>query len=85
MIGMEKPAAMLYASSAQKPLVQVMIYLCWNCKWIDMYIICHTRKIYSEFTISCYASVILHIAYNTWGLQFVLDEAHCIVSYEGFR
>ncbi|CAG8748641.1 7643_t:CDS:2, partial [Funneliformis mosseae] len=25
------------------------------------------------------------IVYNSQGLQFVIDETHCIVSYEGFR
>ena len=48
--------------------------------------LCHILFVISEKYIeNSQFRIILQNVYNTRGLQFVIDEAHCIVSYEGFR
>jgi superfamily II DNA helicase RecQ len=80
MVGMGIPAAMLYASSEQPPLVQKKI-----CAEIASGLI-HILFITPEKYISNPRfRNMLHNIYKTRSLQFVIDEAHCIVSYEGFR
>ena len=74
------PAAILYASSKQLPLVQEKIFAeiaSGLCR--ILFVIPEKYIENSQFRI------MLQNVYNTQGLQFVIDEAHCIVSYEGFR
>ena len=80
MVGMGIPAAMLYASSEQSPLVQEKIFAEIASGLYRILFVTPEKYIEnSQFRI------MLQNVYNTWGLQFVIDEAHYIVSYEGFR
>jgi superfamily II DNA helicase RecQ len=80
MIKMGIPAAMLYASTEQPPLIQERIFAEIASGLCRMLFVTPEKYIEnSQFRI------MLQKVYNSRGLQFVIDEAHCIVSYEGFR
>jgi superfamily II DNA helicase RecQ len=80
MVGMGIPAAMLYASSEQPPLVQKKI-----CAEIASGLIRILFITPEKYISNPRFRNMLHNIYKTRGLQFVIDKAHCIVSYEGFR
>jgi superfamily II DNA helicase RecQ len=80
MVGMGIPAAMLYASSEQPPLIQEKIFA-EIASGLNRILFVTPEK----YIANSQFRAMLQNVYNTRGLQFVIDEAHCIVSYEGFR
>ena len=80
MVGMGISAAMLYTSSEQPPLVQEKIFAEIASGLIRILFITPEKYISN----SRFRDMLRNI-YKNRGLQFVIDEAHCIVSYEGFR
>ncbi|CAG8702995.1 16740_t:CDS:10, partial [Gigaspora rosea] len=79
-VGMGIPAAMLYASSEQPPFIQKKIFA-----EIASGLICVLFVTPEKYTKNSKFRIMLQNIYNTQGLQFVIDKAHCIVLYKGFR
>ena len=80
MVGMGILAAMLYASSEQLPLIQEKIFA-EIASGLCRILFVTPEKYIENFQFR----TMLQKVYNSRGLQFVIDEAHCIVSYEEFR
>jgi superfamily II DNA helicase RecQ len=80
MVGFGIPSAMLYASSEQSPQIQEKIVAEIASGLIRILFITPEKYIKNLRFRNMLQNV-----YNTRGLQFVIDEAHCIISYEGFR
>ncbi|CAG8547293.1 39848_t:CDS:2, partial [Gigaspora margarita] len=78
-VGMGISAAILYASSEQPPLVQEKIFAEIASGLIRVLFI--TPEKYTENLKFC---TMLQNVYNIRGLQFVIDEVHCVVLYKGF-
>jgi len=79
MVGIGILAAMLYASSEQSSLIQEKIF----AKIASG--LCRILFVTSEKYIENFQfRTMLQKVYNSRDLQFVIDEAYCIVSYEGF-
>ncbi|CAB4422880.1 unnamed protein product [Rhizophagus irregularis] len=74
------PAAMLYASSEQSPQVQEKIVSEIASGLIRILFITPEKYVKNLK----FRNMLQNIS-TTRGLQFVIDEAHCIISYEGFR
>jgi superfamily II DNA helicase RecQ len=74
------PAAMLYASSEQAPQVQGKIVAEIASGLIQILFITPEKYIKNLKFWNMLQNI-----YTTQGLQFVIDETHCIVNYEGFR
>ena len=74
------PAAMLYASSEQPLQAQEKI-VAEIASGLTRILFITPEKYIKNLKFRN----MLQNVYTNQGLQFVIDEAHCIVSYEGFR
>ncbi|RIB20126.1 hypothetical protein C2G38_2180084 [Gigaspora rosea] len=80
LINMKIPTAVLYASSLQPPNIQSQIFGELSAKMIKILLIMGEKYIENIKLRSMLQN--LSISYK---IQFVIDEAHCIVGFEKFR